>query len=83
MKDSEKGVFVSLDAKNGIIRRYITVDGPILMTHEAVADGPVTFTPTVVEEFRTNPMEVFRINYPKPPPTPPVGGTPVQMKMAA
>lgn len=78
-------VLVSVDAAQGILRRYVGGGRAPLMTHEAVAaaGGPVDFTVPVVEGFRTAPQEHFRVNQPPYNPPPPAGGTPAAMAVAA
>ncbi len=78
-------VLVSVDAKRGILRRYVTGGGPRLLTHEAiaVAGGPVDFTAGVVEGFRVNPPEHFRVATNPFNPPPPAGGTPAAARVAA
>ena len=70
-------ILVSVDAAAGRLCRYI--DGPLTLTHEAVAGNPpVAFTAGIVADFRDRPPEKFRVGKPIPDP-PPAGGTPAAL----
>ncbi len=64
---------VSVEAHSGVLRRYEQVDlREVRLTHMYRHGGPATFTPPVVEYFRTSPDDKWRVEEPPEPPIPPL-----------
>lgn len=75
-------VFVFIDPAEGLLRRYVAAGG-LIATHEAVTDDPGALTPAMVEQFRRQPPEQFRLHQPPYSPPPPTSGSPVAARVAA
>lgn len=76
---------VSIDCKDGTLRRYETAGGGGLwrLTHKAVPkDGPNALTRMLIEGFRVDPPSDFAIDElpPEPPQLPPAVALPVPVE---
>ena len=75
------GVFSSpalvvVDAAEGSLARYQTGGQRPVLTHACTIGHAASFSPEIIEEFRTNPHPDFYVGR-HPPPTPPTSGSPV------
>lgn len=78
---------VVVDAHQGSLSRWELGGEAVRLTHSCHAEGggPITFTKDVVEGFRVNPPEEFRVE-PPPEPTGPktdAGSLPCDVERAA
>lgn len=74
--------FVTVDPTTGTLRRYLA-RRRLLLTHEATREEPTSFTPEMVEDFRTKPPIRFHVMPPDSgPPPPPTNGSPMLLKVA-